>query len=62
MSARDFVFDRVTTGIAAGATASPIWLPQLEEISKAAATLLPILGVVWLLMQMMAWLFKKPPK
>lgn len=43
--------DKITTWIAAGAIASPAWLPSLQTISQIAALLLPILGVVWLAVQ-----------
>lgn len=33
------------------AVSSPWWLPLLQHTSEAAALILPILGVVWLLVQ-----------
>lgn len=42
------IVERTTNAIAAGAAVSPWWLPSLGDISSGAALLLPILGVVWL--------------
>lgn len=33
---------------------SPIWLPWLETTSQVAASLAPILGLVWLIVQIWA--------
>lgn len=43
--------DHVTTGGALGAVVSPLWLPVLTPVSQVAAILLPILGCVWLAVQ-----------
>lgn len=43
--------EAVTDGGAIAAVASPLWLPGLHEISTFAALILPILGVIWLAMQ-----------
>lgn len=48
---RDGIFDRATAGVAVSAIVSPAWLPALEETSRIAGHLLPILGVVWLMVQ-----------
>ena len=40
-----------TTMVAGAAVISPVWLPELSEISTYAASILPILGVVWLVVQ-----------
>lgn len=45
------MIDRVTYTVAAGAVFSPWWMPSLSALSEAAALLLPILGVVWLAVQ-----------
>jgi hypothetical protein len=45
------MIERVTNTIAAGAVASPWWLPSLEGISQVAALLLPVIGCAWLLLQ-----------
>jgi hypothetical protein len=44
--------ERVTTVSAWGALASPIWLPALAELSAGCAIVAPILGVAWLLLQL----------
>ena len=36
---------------AVAAIASPWWLPALHDVSQVAALILPILGVVWLSVQ-----------
>jgi hypothetical protein len=41
----------VTDAAAAGAVASPIWLPTLHQASEFAAMILPILGALWLALQ-----------
>lgn len=43
--------DTLTTAGAVGAIASPVWLPTLYAASHVAGLLLPILGVLWLLVQ-----------
>lgn len=43
--------EKITNWLAAGAIASPAWLPSLQDISQVAALLLPILGVIWLALQ-----------
>lgn len=40
-----------TDVVAAAAIASPWWLPTLQELHDWAAWVLPILGVLWLLLQ-----------
>lgn len=44
--------DKVSNTIAAGAVVSPWWLPSLETLSQNAALMLPILGCVFLLVQL----------
>lgn len=46
--------DNATTAIAASAVASPVWLPWLQTASQVAGTLAPILGAIWLLVQIWA--------
>jgi hypothetical protein len=41
----------ITTTGAVSAVASPWWLPSLQTISDTAALVLPILGVLWLIVQ-----------
>ena len=45
------VTEKTTTWLAAGAVASPAWLPSLKSVSEIAGYLLPILGVIWLAVQ-----------
>jgi hypothetical protein len=55
--------DNLTNTVAVGAIASPWWLKMLTEVSEFAAMVLPILGVAWLLIKMVAYFrnWKKPP-
>jgi len=53
------LFDRVTTGVAAGSLASPFWLPWLQTVSDVAALLLPIFGLIWLVVQILTRLLRK---
>jgi hypothetical protein len=41
----------VTDTGAIAAIASPWWLPALHDVSQVAAFLLPIIGVIWLAVQ-----------
>lgn len=43
--------ERITNTMAAGAVASPWWLPSLSDISNFAAFMLPILGCTWFVVQ-----------
>jgi hypothetical protein len=43
--------ENATTVGAVGAILSPAWLPELHNISAMAAELAPILGVLWLVVQ-----------
>lgn len=47
-------------GIAAAT--SPWWLVGLKAVSDGAAFILPILGVIWLVIQMTDWYNKKHAK
>ena len=51
--------DRVTDGVAAGMVTSPIWLPGLQQVSEIAALIVPILGAVWLLVQILGYLIRR---
>ncbi|MBD9511927.1 hypothetical protein IB265_34830 [Ensifer sp. ENS10] len=46
--------EHTTTAVAASAVTTPIWLPWLQTASETAATIAPILGLVWLLIQIFA--------
>lgn len=48
------MMERVTNTVAAGAVVSPWWLPSLSDISQFAALMLPVLGCVWLIVQIIA--------
>jgi len=41
----------LTNSIAAASLASPLWLPSLQDASEFAALVLPILGALWLILQ-----------
>lgn len=43
--------DRVTDVVAAAAVTSPWWATSVAHLSEFAATVTPIIGVLWLLMQ-----------
>lgn len=45
------MMERATNAVAAGAVASPWWLPSLTTVSEVAGLMLPILGVIWLCVQ-----------
>lgn len=47
----NIVMDRATSGVALASATTPWWLPNLQTVSDSAALALPILGVVWLLVQ-----------
>lgn len=43
--------ETATTAAAGAAIASPFWLPNVHTVSEAAAEILPILGAIWLIVQ-----------
>jgi hypothetical protein len=45
--------------VAVGALASPGWLPTLVQISDIAGQLLPILGALWLFVQIVHFIWIK---
>lgn len=45
------MIEKATNVIAAGAVVSPWWVPSLADVSQTAALLLPIVGVAWLVIQ-----------
>ena len=57
--------DAANMVVAVGAATSPWWLPLLRESSEIAAMVVPILGVMWLLLQIVLRLHshfhRKPP-
>jgi hypothetical protein len=44
---------------ALAAVVSPWWLPIVSHVSEVAATLLPILGCTWIIIQILAFFVKK---
>lgn len=50
--------DKATNYVAAGAVASPWWLPSLAEVSETAALLLPIAGLLWIGVQFLVLMFR----
>ncbi len=50
--------DKATNYVAAGAVASPWWLPSLAEVSETAALLLPIAGLLWIAVQFLVLMFR----
>jgi hypothetical protein len=51
--------DLVTDVVAVAAIASPWWIPTLEQAHDGAAWVLPLLGVLWLLLQIGGWLYSR---
>jgi hypothetical protein len=43
--------ETATTATAGAAVLSPLWLPNLHSLSALAAEILPILGAIWLIVQ-----------
>ena len=54
-----YAADAVKAAVAPAAVASPLWLPVIHTVSEGAALILPILGVVWLVIQMTDYFNKK---
>lgn len=50
--------DTTNKAITVSAITSPWWLPILHQLSDAAALVLPILGLLWLLIQMTIKLYQ----
>lgn len=46
--------DTITTAGATAAVVSPFWMPWLQTFSEVASVILPILGAVWLVVQIAA--------
>lgn len=45
--------------IATGAVLTPFWFPTLQQWSEIAAFALPILGVIWLVVQIVGYVLDK---
>lgn len=43
--------DNTTAAVAVSAVSSPVWLPWLHAASDGAALIAPILGTIWLVVQ-----------
>lgn len=43
--------DTLGASVGVSAVTSPAWLPWLQNVSEVAAMLAPILGAVWLIVQ-----------
>lgn len=48
----------VNNSIAGAAVASPLWLPTLSDVSELAALLLPIVGFLWLVIQIGGYVYR----
>lgn len=51
--------DTGSTLVAGAAVVSPVWLPMIEESSKMAGLLLPILGCTFLVIQIIYHIWKR---
>lgn len=56
------VMKNTTTVIASASLALPVWWPTLADISVTAGLWMPILGVIWLAVQIYRALVGKPKK
>ena len=52
----------LTNASAGAAVTSPWWLPALNDVSTVAAEMLPILGVVWLVVQISGYIIRLTKK
>ena len=50
------MFQGSSNGVAVAGITSPAWLPPLTDMSAVAADLLPIVGVLWLVVQIIFYL------
>lgn len=46
--------ENLTTAAAGAAVVSPFWLPSVQHLSELASITLPILGALWLIVQIIA--------
>lgn len=42
---------KVTSAVAAAGVFTPVWLPELEHVSREAALWLPVVSVIWIVAQ-----------
>ncbi|NPU64592.1 hypothetical protein HL667_06245 [Bradyrhizobium sp. 83012] len=52
-------YENVTNGTAVGALTSYFWLPSFHSISSACAEIAPVLGALWLLLQITLKLYDR---
>lgn len=50
---------RTTNGVAVGGLTLPAWWPSLMQISETAAMLVPIVSLIWLIVQIYRTLFAR---
>lgn len=51
--------EKIATDVGAvAAVASPVWLPALQTISEVAALIVPILGALWLSIQIGHYIYR----
>jgi len=48
------IVEHNTTVVATTAVMTPFWLPSLTSVSEVAATITPILGAIWLVIQIVS--------
>ncbi len=48
------IVEQNTTVVATTAVMTPFWLPSLSQVSEVAATITPILGALWLIIQIVS--------
>lgn len=53
---------KATNTVAIGGLTLPAWLPSLAQVSEAAALLVPIASLIWLLLQIYRSIFAKKPE
>lgn len=56
---RDTIIERTTTAVAGAGILSPAWIPALKDASEIAGLVLPILGVVWLIVQIITRIMRQ---
>lgn len=60
------IVEHNTTVVATTAVMTPFWLPSLTQVSQVAATITPILGAIWLTVQIVSktaeWIKKRNAK
>jgi Na+/alanine symporter len=55
-------FPQINSVTATAALTSPWWLPGLHSVSTAAAEIVPILGALWLMVQIIVAIYKATRK